>query len=829
MNILNKLTIKHMKMNKKRTIVTIIGVILSSALLFGIGLCVSTMRTNMLNDIIKQEGEQHVILHDYPYSELSKLENRNDISIVGYTITDFEGKYGSSFYNVKVVAYPDYEDVHLWQGSYPKANEILISRDLIRMYANEKGYSIGDSLTIGDKTYIISGIYDRIGHTGYQYDPNRIPGESTLFTYFDLKEDTNLNVQLKFNSLTDIYDQIEKLGLELGYEPHYSGNLCTFEEMTVNYRLLSLYGHSTDDSQNAILFLYFLLLSTILGLVCIFVIYNSFAISVAERKKMFAMFASVGATPRQLLKSVFFEAFLIGLIAIPIGFLLSVGIVAGVISILNNILKDILIHSYQLSFYPTYLLGSFVFILVTLFLSALFPAKRASETTPLESIRMQKEIRNKKTNGKWIYNIFGIEGLLAYKNMRRNKRKYRVTTISLCVSIILFLTFSTYINYGLLGYGTYILQKEPDATIAIEEEAQTEKVISLFQNIPYITSSLTFEVNTVVYKTLDKKYYHPDYYNQFYVNQTGIHYMHIYVLDEHSYQTYLKKVGLKEERPILYNSGNMTRFEEEEKTYNVTVFDPSQKPEFTFCQMEYQGENHELKNCIEPISDIYFTNISPFQDYNGDSYPGSTLVVNEEVYKKIRKLTYQDELILKNIYINTDSILKLDHSINDIINKYPNMNINYHSAKLELYEQNQTVTAVRFALYSFIFFITMIALTSVMSTIYTSMQLRRKEFAVLRSIGLTPKGFQKMLCLESVFFGIRSLLYGLLISFGIIYLIQQIAGLSYGSQKIVIPFPTQYVIICIIGVFVIVFFAMIYSTRKMKNENIISAIEEENR
>lgn len=442
---------------------------------------------------------------------------------------------------------------------------------------------------------------------------------------------------------------------------------------------------------------------------------------------------------------------------------------------------------------------------------------------------MYKEIRNKKTNGKWIYKTLGIEGLLAYKNMKRNKRKYRVTTISLCVSIILFLTFSTYINYGLLGYGTYMLQTEPDVAITIEEDEQTEKVISLLRNIPYVTSSLVFENNTVIYQALDKEFYETNYYNQFYTNQTGINYMHIYTLDEYSYQEYLKKVGLKEERPILYNSGKITRFEEVEKTYSVTVFDPSKNPEFTFCQITYQGENYELKNCVEPISNIYFTDISPFENYNGDPYPGATLVVSKSMYEKIRLLKSQDESVIKTIYMNTDSILKLDSSINEIIDQYSNLNINYHSAKLELYKQNQTVTAVRFALYSFIFFITLIALTSVMSTIYTSMQLRRREFAMLRSIGLSPKGFEKMLCLESLFFGIRSLLYGLLISFGIIYLIQQITSLGYGSQKIVIPFPTQYVIICIVGVFVIVFFAMIYSTKKMKSENIMDAIEEENR
>ena len=78
MNILNKLTIKHLKMNKKRTIVTIIGVILSTALMVGIGLLFSTIRDNTIKEIINNNGSQHVIIN-MDYDKLNLIKNNNKV------------------------------------------------------------------------------------------------------------------------------------------------------------------------------------------------------------------------------------------------------------------------------------------------------------------------------------------------------------------------------------------------------------------------------------------------------------------------------------------------------------------------------------------------------------------------------------------------------------------------------------------------------------------------------------------------------------------------------------------------------------------------------
>lgn len=134
--------------------------------------------------------------------------------------------------------------------------------------------------------------------------------------------------------------------------------------------------------------------------------------------------------------------------------------------------------------------------------------------------------------------------------------------------------------------------------------------------------------------------------------------------------------------------------------------------------------------------------------------------------------------------------------------------------------------AIRILLYGFITLVTLIGVTSVFNTINTSIMLRKKEFAMLRSVGLTPRGFNKILFFESLFFGFKSLLYALPVSLGIVLLIDKTATnvMDFGY----IIWPVKSIIISIIGVFIIVLLTMLYSASKIKKDNILETIREEN-
>ncbi len=140
--------------------------------------------------------------------------------------------------------------------------------------------------------------------------------------------------------------------------------------------------------------------------------------------------------------------------------------------------------------------------------------------------------------------------------------------------------------------------------------------------------------------------------------------------------------------------------------------------------------------------------------------------------------------------------------------------------------ERNLVLSIEILMYGFIALITLIGVTSVFNTISTSMALRKKEFAILRSIGLTKKGFNKILFFESLFFGLKSLLYALPMSFIIIVLIHMSLSGVVSSGGIMVPWNN--VILAIIMVFMIVLLTMLYSSNKIKKHNILEQIREEN-
>ena len=181
------------------------------------------------------------------------------------------------------------------------------------------------------------------------------------------------------------------------------------------------------------------------------------------------------------------------------------------------------------------------------------------------------------------------------------------------------------------------------------------------------------------------------------------------------------------------------------------------------------------------------------------------LIIKSPSYKNVDKVI--------NDYIDGDKIKDTDY-------------FNYMNIAEQMKMMKNLILVIKILIYGFITLVTLIGVTSVFNTINTSIALRRKEFAVLRSIGLTPKGFNKTLRFESLFFGLKSLLYGLPVSFGILYLMYLSMNNIVELGHILIPWGS--VIIAVLGVFAVIGLSMIYATKRIKNENILDAIREEN-
>ena len=579
-----------------------------------------------------------------------------------------------------------------------------------------------------------------------------------------------------------------------------------------------------------------IIMLSLVSIGCIVVIYNSFAISVMERKKEFGLLSSIGATKKQLSYTVFFEALIEGIIGIILGICGAYIGIGTVILIINNLIGDILVLKLNLVTNIVFIIIPVIFMILVIFISALVPSRRAAKVSPIEAIRQNDDIKiNKKKikTGRLVNKLFGIEGEIALKNIKRNKKKYRVTIVSLFISIVLFISFSSYMNYTI------------DTASSVMGEVPYDYQISYFGDDPNNDKEALDKINEIV-KSSDVKEYvsysvsnlsiignytYSDEYLDFYKSAYGddgikaltnlkYQYISIYILDDISYNRYKELIGLDKDSVILLNKFKGVSYGNNKRVnYDIPVINNGDI-NIKICNFDGNDEDVDTtKYCNKKIDNIFITNKS-FDLIEEFSYMSDfKLIVNKKLYDNISDSgTHYTQFNI--ISDNTDNIDKLTKELD----KYDN--VNYTNVKESMKQANNMILVVKILMYGFIGLITLIGVTSVFNTISTSMALRKREFAVLRSIGLTRKGFNKILFFESLFFGLKSLIYAIPVSLGVTIIIHYALADMMSISTIIIPWKA--ITISIISVFIIVLLTMMYSTSKIKKHNIIEQIREEN-
>ena len=847
MKILNNLTIKHLKSNKKRTVVTIIGIILSTALMVGIGLLFSTVRDNSVKMIIENSGDHHVAI-ELEKSKLDFIAKNESVlkykykSSLGYSL--YEGIQNSFKPYIEVLtASKEYlEDLKLVEGRLPNnENEIIIPEHLetngqiklnvgdkiilsigkrvddngnllyetpfVNSYDEEKDEYIKEEalINIVEKEYTIVGIIKRDILEDYSN-----PGYNA-FTFSPASE--MLTVYVNYKNVKDTYKNTEIIAKNLGKEETYA-NL--YYGITYNDNLLAFSGVSNYSNMVDSMSLIIIIILTLVSIACIIVIYNSFAISVMERKKQFGLFSSIGATKKQLKHTVFFEAFIVGIIGIPLGILSAYLGIGVVLMIVNKLLPNMFDFPLALVTYPLFVIIPIIFMVITILVSAFLPARSASKVSPIEAIRLNDDIKikSKKLKTPRVIKLFGVEGEIAYKNIKRNKKKYRITIISLFISIVLFVSFSSLLKYGVTSaYDfTELPQYEYAASFSGNNKESIDSIINQVLKVDGIKKySIIKELNFAV--EMNEKYFTKEVLDNYSFDHQVEISINLLCLDDKSYEEYKKQIGLNTNRPILLNVYNSIDYSSNSrKQVKMTLFNEIKSLEFNI------NEKDKYK-----LEDIYITDILPFGIENTNMF-AFTFIVDKDTYNKLKDDYYSLSMyMLADNYDEFDKLLDSESKENiltDDVNVYT-MNI-----KKELQLLSNIVFVIKLLLYGFISLVTLIGVTSVINTINTSIALRKKEFAVLRSIGLTPSGFNKMMLFECLFFGLKSLLYGLPVSFIIIYLFHLSFNGIVTFDSMLIPYGS--ILIATFGVFIIVLISMWYATIRIKKENILDAIREEN-
>lgn len=894
MKILNKLTVKNLKLNKSRTIVTIIGIMLSCALIMVVAGMAASAQQTMVNLQINVTGNYDLFVKGANKKIIDNAQaNRNvkDIYIkqnLGCAYLP-QAKFDTKPY-INVVAFneksfTDCFNVTLKEGRLPQnENELVLSQSVIE---NSKAdYKLGDTVTLdlgkrvyvsGDeiplddtdyfndtngteklvdthkKTYTVVGVFNKVSSSYFAADS--FSASSSAFTLAEENADIN-DLFISFTSDGE-KDYITSSGEILNLTDDDFENLKNdfevylengdFDEASINKDLLRYKGFALSDEYMRMLLSLAVIIIVIIAISSIFVIRNSFAISITEKTKLYGMLASIGATSKQIRHNVLFEGFVLGIIGIPAGILLGVGVIALLVVILNALLENMLngiSFVYAVPWWAAVI--SAVMSAVIILFSTLSSAFRASRIAPITAIRGNNDIKINKNKRKsykapkFIKKLFGVGGEIAYKNLKRSKKKYRTTVISIIVTVAMFISISTFIEYGMKITGDHFKNMPYNITVKANDKLSYDEYENIYKRIIADT-----DINSSI-KACENYYGNivglTDYYTEDAkaAELSGGDLAYVFGVDNKSFKEYVTALGynyddVKDKALITndfkyYNSDNiLIKGKEFDLPMNTVVkLYPNGNPSYT----------------EDDIKEIQKTD--PDFVYNPDDYKSVDLVIYDTINKEVPGSIVSGIMSTLNegsVLVSEDYFKKLFAEDNDYTSRVividsaePAQTVEYIKNLgidgLDIYNlndqkemMNAVVLIIAIFAYGFIIVISLIGITNVFNTINTNMRLRSKEFAMLKSIGMTKKEFNRMIRLESLFYGLKSLLIG--VPLGLLggYAIFKATG---NTIMLDYSFPTMAVLISIVFVFFVVWLIMKISISKVNKQNIIETIRNDN-
>ncbi|MCM3763962.1 ABC transporter permease [Neobacillus niacini] len=860
MNIVHKLTLRHLKQNKRRTLVTIIGVIISVAMVTAVATLFVSFMKLMQQQTIADRGEWHVLYHNVNKEQLDTIQHDPDTKTVvlsrdrGYALLP-GGKNESKPYLFIKEYNPqgfNHFPVELTKGRLPKAaNEVVLSEHIATNGKVE--YKIGDTLAleVGDRflkneavqffqTESLQTEDDQVTETlknltpatykvvGFIKRPNWEPTWSPGYTVISYLDESSIGDTQPVNASV-ILKKVEKSLYDHAEELAQKNNIAPPQ---FNSELLRYYGVTNNDSLQRTLTWLSAIIMAVIIIGSVSLIYNAFAISVSERARHLGMLASVGATKQQKRNSVFFEGAVIGAISIPIGILAGLAGIGITFYFINSMLHEALgtTEKLTLTVTPLSLLSSCAISLVTIFISTYIPARRASRVSAIDAIRQTQDIKLTQKavkTSKITRRLFGIEAEIGLKNLKRSKRRYQATLFSLIISIVLFLSVSFFTanlkkSLDLSQDGTNF-----DIQVIVGRDGEIdEPLIQRISSLDYVTEFSVVQqlsLNTWINKAEIADEFRKPAYKESFKDGKFPYFIQLHALDQASLKDFSKKAGADYDElsnpsklagivieTIQYQDPNSGKYVETKAIHAKA----GQSIDLLYMDSETQEEAMLDKVTIAALTDQFPIGISPA------GLGGLDIIVSEQTMNRLagnEKLADGPQTF---VYLKSTDPMKTQQEIEDL----KDTKLAIYNAYQSRQRGEQMIMLMSVFTYGFIALITAISIANIFNTISTSISLRKREFAMLKSVGMTPKSFNKMINYESIFYGIKSLLYGLPISIAIMYLIYRamMYTFSYGFSL-----PWLSIIFAVAAVFVIVGSAMLYSGAKVKKQNIIDALKQE--
>lgn len=825
MSITKKLALRHLKQNKTRSVLTVLGITISVVMLTVIFTCATSFAHYYGERAINTNGNWHFFVKtDYESakkyllsdSSLKDIGFEKDLSTEEQSYKIYSDK--ANYLRTGTIYQGDAQYIKdtvtcKYDGALPKSdNEIMVEQSLIK--------NNGLELKIGDEIKIAVG--------------SRLKGDFVILPVmgnyqFGERFEKEKDETFKVVGILHNNEPTERGAIIRGMSDFKSKNLVAYGKIkkitpfsyikingiydkfgfTKKKRAFNV-GENTGFLNSRLAFsidkndLPQVLKLTAIGIVVfavIFVssfamIYNSFALSVGEQIKYLGMLSSVGATRKQKKKTLYFEGAILGGIGIILGIVLGLlttfisqsAMNAKIASIMEGY-NDNIKYSTHISLWVLCLIV--ILAALTVFVSIISPVQKAARITAIDAIRKTDEIKRKgKIRTPFIITkLFGFEGDIAFKNLRRNGRKSRTIIACICICAVLFLSCNYFcetfkeasnLDYEIPYQLMYQYSAESKAQLEkARNYLKTNKRVKRFYSIweawysilrgdinPYDNSRL-YDMSFQNESIFVDKY-------KFIATQDITYTAHL--IDDEDFNALCKKNGIDYKKYYSPDKDGSI------KTIVINGIDRNDEPIFnnnllgkTIGCYDIDSEKTERENKLdENGNQVYFyyktgcTSIYKFCDsikYDKDNpicnldSSGVAFYAPKCVYDKYS----DDDSFYFDYGIETDEPYKVEKELKDYLSENEAEGDVYNNYNWMMKEKS-IISAVQFLSYAFILLITLITVFNIINTMTAQIAGRKKELAMLKSVGMTPKEFKKMLIFESMFYGLFGLLFGVPLS-----------------------------------------------------------------
>ena len=933
MNLMKTLTLKNLKLNRKRTIVTIVGIILATALLSALVTLVSSFQYSMIEYQKQKGGDFHVKFSNVKMSELSEFKNNRNIESTFETMGMGFAKLDGCKNEDKPYAYVMATDeagfergcFKLIEGRMAKnEDEIVIPRHLKtngridikvgdeitldvgkRYDSNTEGVISENSAyeneaeTLTDtvtKHYKVVGIMERPGYGMEDYSA----AGYTFVTYSDelaaidngtkseaSEADTTLTVYSRYTKKAlrnkdavtadiigvdeKLFEKANKSSVEMSAEES-DRFLKEMEnakyDIYMNGYLISYECVFPIDGSFKALFTVAAVVALIIILTSVYCIKNSFNISITEKIRQYGMLASVGATRRQIKSSVKTEAAMLGVVGIPVGTMSGILASLILVKVVNALSAGWL--NVALSFHTSLpaLILAVILSIATIYFSATGSARRAAKVTPLEAIRNTKEIKIKSAKLKTpaiIGRIWGIGGVISYKNIKRNNKKYRTTVTSIVICSVTFIVISYFMSmaFSVVGMSYASADYNIGINMSCKKDIDIEKFSKLLSGIEgaedyLVGAGYDFDVSKPEYT---KEY--GEYCRQLYADSEDVSQMFlITVLDDKSYDKYASDAGIKNAAAgaILVNKCTFDVYNENSSKYvkkemelykykagdtiecGYNMYDDASSDDnaveggtesSTEDNSGYVDEE-TINNGVRKTVDVTIAGVTDKVPIGYKGYSNTLLFMNQKGFESLwgdgkngneikpGYASYSAYVVAENADEYQDTFEKETEENPE----YSQISFYVSNLDKEMRDEKSLFTLLGVFAYGLIVVIALIGITNIINTLSTGMELRSREFATLRSIGMTDKQFVGMVRLESVFISVKALVIGVPLGILISYLL--CVMMNRMDDAIIYEPPYKAIILCILVVIMLIYAIMKLSMTKLRHNNIIETIKNEN-